>query len=1251
MITSKLFSTLRLFSSRVTSIVVVALLLAPFVISAQSSLSIVDALAPYKLNPILLANGHFSITTNYYPDKTRGIIYQEDGTSGRPINYTSHYHLRVDDVVYQLPYEADTATRLAPPPHPIKVTQLYRDTINGIPRINARSIVVLVDGDTLGVVFTMFPNKRPSGGYVQMSIEVQNTTSKNRKVGVLMLVDTKISDNDQAPIATSFGYSKQETGFSVGSGNGIPDFWLAMEGTPIAPGLVARGNLRDAGLLVPDELIFGNWTDYTSQGIRGLASVQWKERTASALDYTDSAILLLWNESVIARGGNVIKAATEIGIADSLSVAFGGGSGGGGGGSYGDGGIGLAGAGTCLTTSSNTENPCGQLGFTSYTPDTLQALYLVTNLEKTTVQNNVRVGVVQYPLGINQGTSVGAVIPSSLVASQTGVASVSLVPLPRLQPQSYRVPVAVVINQRDTILHDSVEICVPGLQAKLFAKDRTYPPVCPQETDVLEVKFKLEGTRCLKTLNAELYSPNPATLSPFSIQSIDPIAKADDSVSVFVRYAPTLNNTTPTIGVILRIEDYETLRPGDTTKVVIFDTAFITAPSRVAEFLYARQTDTLKFGRICIGDTATGDWDAINIGGCSVNLIRDSIANIAGGGVGTSVFAFSPSVYPIAIPRLGQHTFQFRFTPKTPGTYIGYAIIESPNAPFRDTLILTGIADVPSIALSSTAVTLDSICVGTKGASRIPLRNNTSCPVVIDSIVLSTPDIGWSISQNKGFVLSPNSSFSLQLSAEFATVGTYNASVLIYFGGSSTRISAKVDVIERKATTTTISAFGDILLGNTSNPNDVVISAVGNAPSIISSVSLIGLHSSDYKVILPQGITLPDTILPGNKRTISIEFTPSDIEQRNTTLTIQLNRNTTCPENISIPLTGRGIQPLIDVRYRTLALGRVCVGDAIDTVILIRNLGNAPLSLTSASISGANGFSIQSQGSVSILSDSTFPLRVRYQANSIGNQQATITFASNGKWITPTDTTIVVFATGVVCGTLSIDTISASVGEVKEIPIRYTPKFTSSITAEDIVRLMNQSSNTAMNIRVGYSSSLLEVTRLSGASTMLGSVLPSALQKQINSIDIASVSQLNTSSILCNLQCNVLLGKDFTTPLTLDIVSFANGFYQLNQENGLLRVEYCAFDKRRVDSDKLQLTAYISGDNSTPTLQLYSKQTTYLDIELYSMNGEKYGVLHNGEIASGSHSLHIPDEITSGAYIIAIKSQSESLVLPCLIVR
>src|SRR5688500_20183961 len=95
--------------------------------AAQTQIRIVDALPPYLLSARLLDNGHFSITTRY-TGEPKTLIYQEDG-SGGPINYTSHIHFKVDDVIFQLPFELNPVTRDVPPEHPLQITQLYRDTV------------------------------------------------------------------------------------------------------------------------------------------------------------------------------------------------------------------------------------------------------------------------------------------------------------------------------------------------------------------------------------------------------------------------------------------------------------------------------------------------------------------------------------------------------------------------------------------------------------------------------------------------------------------------------------------------------------------------------------------------------------------------------------------------------------------------------------------------------------------------------------------------------------------------------------------------------------------------------------------------------------------------------------------------------------------------------------------------------------------------------------------------------------------
>ncbi|MEO5928394.1 MAG: hypothetical protein ABIR47_00545, partial [Candidatus Kapaibacterium sp.] len=292
-------------------------------LGAQTSLSITDVLPPYRLSATLLANGHFSISTRY-TGMGKSLVYQEDGSGNKPVNYTSHIHFKVDDLIFQLPYELNPATREVPPEHPLVVTRLYRDTVAAAPRIIAAMFGVLPDGDTIRFLFAMEPVQRPSGGFIRMSAEVNNSTRRPHSVGTLMLVDTKIGDNDQAPIISSFGYRTVETEFDRAAAPGMPEFWLALEGTPVNPMLTARGNLRAPGLIEPDYFLFGNWKDNTAvAGATGLDLAQWKERRAFNVGYTDSAILLLWDQQNMNAGERRLRASTEIGIVDSIGVSFG----------------------------------------------------------------------------------------------------------------------------------------------------------------------------------------------------------------------------------------------------------------------------------------------------------------------------------------------------------------------------------------------------------------------------------------------------------------------------------------------------------------------------------------------------------------------------------------------------------------------------------------------------------------------------------------------------------------------------------------------------------------------------------------------------------------------------------------------------------------------------------------------------------------------------------------------------------------
>ena len=302
---------------------------------AQVSLTLDDVLPPYKFTAGLLKNGHFYITTKYIGDTTNQLIYVGAKDPVMPPNYTSHIHIKIDGTVFLMPFEDDPNSQMPPPANQLVIESLFRDSLNGMPRINARIYAITQPAkDTVRFIYSLMPVKRPSGGFIRLSLAF-DTARQNHLIGTLLLIDTKIGNNDQAPIVTSLGYFNNEKEFTKSSSPAIPEFWLGLEGTPRNPMLTARGNLQASDLITPDYFMFGNWKDYSAMGnIKGLNSFEWKDRPANDnLTYTDSAVLLVWDEQNLNSNNKKIIASTEIGIVDSLTVIDAYGSTGGSGGS------------------------------------------------------------------------------------------------------------------------------------------------------------------------------------------------------------------------------------------------------------------------------------------------------------------------------------------------------------------------------------------------------------------------------------------------------------------------------------------------------------------------------------------------------------------------------------------------------------------------------------------------------------------------------------------------------------------------------------------------------------------------------------------------------------------------------------------------------------------------------------------------------------------------------------------------------
>lgn len=1116
------------------------------VTQSQTMLDLVDQLPPYLLSAKLLNNGHFSITTNY-TGTSKTLIYREDGSGNRPVNYTSHIHVKVDDVVYQLPFEVDRTTDLPPPPNPLKVLRLYRDTVQRRPRINAQMLALAPNADSVRVTFTMEPVARPSGAFIRMSVALENAGFTPHNVGVLMLVDTKIGNNDRAPIGTAFGYSGIESEYRQNTPPGLPEFWIAIEGTPLAPGLTARGNLRATDLIEPDRFLFGNWVDDNSSGIPGLYKVLWDERTPSGLTFTDSAILLLWEQQQLGARARRLHASTEIGLVDSLVVSFGTGNGGGGGGG-GGGSLGVAGPGSCLTVATAKEDTCGKVGYKPYQPDTIAGLYLVTNTGKTVI-NGLDLVFESVPLGLTPVFPSISVVPATLVPDQTGVTVLPIVARPRLQATTYAVPIAFIDAFPDTILRDTVCITVPGIQASIKGKKTVTLPVCPGNRDTFRIPIELKGIRCLPVYQAAVVGPPAA---PAKVVSPLPTLPADGTGSLLIESAPLAEGSTD-VQVRVVVRDWESLVDGDTTWVELIDTVTVTIVGKHAEVQALLAGDTLVLPTICVRDTIADSVQVQNVGGCEATLTTVTLSNNAGG-----VFSIDPRTpIPQTIARAERGQVFIRASSAVPGIFIGEIEITSVAKPGVLHVPVKVVVDKPGYTVQADTLFLDTVCPNVITTKVFGLSNNTGCDVRIDSVRQTGLD-SITISPPNGFVVGSRSNVSLAVSLSPSFEGPFLTTFRVYSSDGGDRDIVVVGwSASRTAQVPAISNTGRARVGTvtTVSAADIVVANTGSQPITVNGVALSGANASEFSA-LP--IVFPVIIPVGGTLSISIAVNPKAIGDRRAIATITFAQDLCMPVSV-VALRAYGVQPLLDVERHDVQSGAVCIGSTADTTMVLRNLGNETLHISSVTCAGGLQPILAQPLPITLDSAELITIPVAINVGGIGHQSCECTFETDADWFTEADTTVRMGVTGIVCATVWADTINGYVGMQSPVTVRFEPDERTSFTSTQLATAINDyGSNTVLHLATDYA-----VARL--GTTVNGMLRGAAATSDASGTVITAIGIPEPqANVLASVDADLLLGNSNRSVVRVLVDSMAGGLTDLRIHNGLIHSEYCAYDQRRV---------------------------------------------------------------------------------------
>lgn len=1204
-------------------------------IYSQQEISLNDVVPPYKFTARLLSNGHFYITTKYIGDTSKPIIYFEQESDIRPVNYTSHIHFRINGKIFQLPFEQNPATQLPPPENTLIVQRLFRDTLNRVPRINASLLAVMPgDNDSLKFTFIMEPIKRSGGGFIRMTARI-DTSSRQHQIGVMLLVDTKIGNNDRAPIVTSFGYFDKEREFPNPSRAEIPEFWLALEGSPVAPGLTARGNLVAKDLIAPDYFMFGNWSDYTAQTtIQGLGSFLWKDRSAvDTLYYTDSAVLLVWDDENVPAGVKRLLASTEIGIVDSLEVVDAGGTGGGGGGGDGIFYARPGGSGSCLAFDTLHQQICFDPNYHPYIPDTLEAVFIITNTKSGNF-SNVRIVADLNEPGLKITNLINPIIPQDLGPGETSVGVLSFYAEPRLYTKTFNIPLLMLGNINDTLAIDNICITVPGIIARDSIVDLDFRLLCPSVKETRTTKAFLKGIRC-RDIDSLYIIGTPPGLNAFQVVNPYPrTIAANGFVELPISFQP------PGLGdfsakLVIEVKDEDGFTGGES--VVLRDTCDLFGTGKEEEFFYADFNDTLKLGRVCVGDTAISEWPILNTGGCDVVI---SSYDVSIGKAGQFSIA-NAAEFPLTIPKedigeIGRTAIMFN--PSQGGWDTAKVILRSISAPRADTLIVIGFGDLPSYIMSAPVAEFDTICPGTNLPFILEVINPTACTVDIDTCFMKS-GLDIFIIRTPKFSLAPDGSVFLSIEPNLQSIGEYFDTLVVVSALAGTNeYPVHAIVHTRVLDVGSQILFGDVRVGK-SAINSITINSIGSTGLQINDIRIGGVHSGDFALRLPPSLSLPIYIPAGDNLTFEVEFLPNDIENRQAFVIFDADAKLSCDRPDDLILRGRGIRPLIDIERNVISLGRVCVGKSIDSSVIIRNFGNGLMNISGIKQNGDTEFLFESAFPVQIDSNSSQAMKFNFTPLKLGEFEASIYFESDGDWIAQPDT-LRLYGVGVLCCTLSIDTIYAQIGEIIDIPLKFRLDEGLNILPGQVAEILNASDINSTSVTITNNRKLFRFFDIPVTTGLLsGQALLEAFPDSINIESVSTNSLSRSDSIFAVLKGEALIGNELEAKLIININDFAGAYSDIKVRNGLVVPLACAIEKKLVTTENMNfIIPSEHPKRANSSFSLYLTNAEEIELEIYDIMGKLLINQQRNFTTKGRHDFTMPfEKLSSGHYLLKVR--------------
>ena len=358
-------------------------------------------------------------------------------------------------------------------------------------------------------------------------------------------------------------------------------------------------------------------------------------------------------------------------------------------------------------------------------------------------------------------------------------------------------------------------------------------------------------------------------------------------------------------------------------------------------------TTSLSFGNVNIGSSVQQAFTISNVGNAVLQ-----ITSIVISGSNAQDFSESNNCNGQVNPNSSCNVAVV-FSPVELGNLTASVVI-SDNAPASpQTVALSGTGTQPIASFSASSLNFGTVLIDTSATLPLVLTNAGTGTMTISRIYFSGTGAQWfSQTNNCPTSLSPNA--SCQISVTFApqALGTFTPALNFSDNapGSPQSIALSGTGAQPGAALSPPSvAFGEVIVGQSSTPQNVTLTNTGTYPLTNDNIVVTGQDAGDFS----QYDNCPGTIAVGGSCTISVTFTPTTTGTRTAFLAVYDNAPNS-PQTVS--LSGTGITAGLTISPESLAFGNVNIGPpSPPQKVTLSNTGTTSIQFTQPiAITGQN---------------------------------------------------------------------------------------------------------------------------------------------------------------------------------------------------------------------------------------------------------------------------------------------------------